>query len=152
MRFSNNYGLKKTTVSDTSKASITAQSSAVIGSQTLEILETAKTSYWTGDKVSEDGSITNKSTLADLGINTSGSFTLKVGEKETNISLNSNSTISDVLTQLNDAGINASFDEKNQRLFLNAKESGKDYDIDIVANDDAGQKIVDKLGLGAGAA
>ena len=152
MRFSNNYGLKKTTVSDTSKASITAQSSAVIGSQTLEILETAKTSYWTGDKVSEDGSITNKSTLADLGVNTSGSFTLKVGEKETNISLNSNSTISDVLTQLNDAGINASFDEKNQRLFLNAKESGKDYDIDIVANDDAGQKIVDKLGLGAGAA
>ncbi|MBR4277852.1 MAG: flagellar filament capping protein FliD, partial [Lachnospiraceae bacterium] len=52
-------------------------------------------------------------------------------------------TISDVLTQLKKAGLNASFDETNQRFFISAKQSGKDYDFSFSGDSAA----IEKLGL-----
>ena len=88
MRLSSNYQVKKTTVSDTTKAKATASGSAITGTQTLEIKQLAKTAYITGAKL--NGSITGSTTLGSLGIkNTSAmekaSISIRTGTKATNI-------------------------------------------------------------------
>ena len=56
MRFTTGYNLKTTSVSNSSKATVTAGNNAVNGTQTLEINALAKTGYLTGGKVkSADG-------------------------------------------------------------------------------------------------
>ena len=51
MRYSSAYSLKKTTASDTTKASVTASSDAVNGTQKLHVLSTAQSGYLTGGKL-----------------------------------------------------------------------------------------------------
>ena len=51
MRFSSSYSKKKTTVSDSSKASVIAGNSAVNGTQTLEVKELAKSAYLTSGEI-----------------------------------------------------------------------------------------------------
>ena len=57
-RFSKAYSLKKSTVSNSSVATVTASSSAVAGDQTLKVKELASSGYLTG------GEVTNKSDSA----------------------------------------------------------------------------------------
>ena len=52
LRFSSAYNTKKTTSSDTTKATVTANSSAVNGTQKLHVLATAQSGYLTGGKLS----------------------------------------------------------------------------------------------------
>ena len=59
MRLSGTYSLKKTTVSDNTKASVTANSDAVTGSQKLNILQTAQASYLTGSYIGKDVKLFN---------------------------------------------------------------------------------------------
>ena len=63
MRYSTAYSLKKTTVSDNTKATITAGTDAVAGTQKLNILQTAQASYLTGGYLGED--VTAATTLKD---------------------------------------------------------------------------------------
>ena len=51
LRFTSGYKMKKATVSDTTKASVSVSSSAVNGTQTLEITNVAKAGYLTGAKL-----------------------------------------------------------------------------------------------------
>ncbi len=60
---------------------------------------------------------------------------LSVGGTEKEISLSGSSTIADVITQLNTAGVNASFDATNQRIYVNSKTSGAASDFTISAVD-----------------
>ena len=65
MRYSSNYSAKKTTVSDTSKATATASGQAINGTQTLEIKQLAKTAYITGGYI--EAAATGDATLSSLG-------------------------------------------------------------------------------------
>jgi len=56
-------------------------------------------------------------------------------------------TISDVLTKLKEAGLNANFDEKQQRLFISAKTSGASNDFSITAAGSNGQAALKALGI-----
>lgn len=147
LRFSNSYNLKKTTVSDASKASVTASSNAVIGTQTLQIKQLAKAGYLTGAQLKKG--TTESTTLADLGYgeeDTSISVRVGGGEEKT-ITLKGDTKISDVIDELKNAGVNASYDANNRRIFVNAKESGKDSDFAITASTDNGNLALSKLGL-----
>ena len=64
MRMSGAYNLRKVTVSDNTKATITANSDAVKGSQKLNILKTAQSGYITGGDLGDK--VTTKTTLAEL--------------------------------------------------------------------------------------
>ena len=44
--------------------------------------------------------------------------------------INENTTISDVVTGLKNAGVNANFDEKNGRFFVSTKTTGTDFTLD----------------------
>ena len=51
---------------------------------------------------------------------------MKIGNNAAvNIEINDDTTISDVLTQLKDMGLNANFDAKQQRLYIQSKETGE---------------------------
>ena len=150
MRYSSNYTAKKTTVSDTSKATATASGSAINGTQTLKITELAKTAFITGGEL--DGSVTGSSTMVSLGIKNSNaldkaSIAVRTGTKTTNIEIDSSMTINQFVNKLNEAGVIANFDEKNQRFFISSKTSGKEGDFSISANSSQGLSVLNKLGL-----
>lgn len=135
---SSNYNKKKTVSSDESKASVVAANGSVIGTQTLKIEKLAKAGYLTGAEIG-DGKLglTRDSSLQDMGVTVPASFNIKVGEEEKTIELTSSMKISDLVSELNKAGVKASFDEKNQRFFVSSKSSGAENDFDISPVEDA---------------
>ena len=56
-------------------------------------------------------------------------------------------TVNQFVSKLKEAGVNANFDEANQRFFISAKTSGASTDFSLVASDDAGLTSIQKLGL-----
>ncbi len=148
MRFSSAYNLKKTTVSDAVKATVSAGSGAVDGTQKLNIISLAQSGYLTGGKLAKaDGSkVTSSTTLEELGY-TGADTTLTVTQKDgttKEITVSKDSKISDVVNKLKDAGYGTNFDEGNGRIYISAKESGADADFSITSADNA---LLDALGL-----
>ena len=148
-RLSNAYSLKKSTVSNSTVATVTASSSAVAGTQKLKVKKLASSGYLTGGTV-KDGkaNITGSSKLSDItGSTSQGSVALSVDGKSTNIELTEDMTVNQFVVKLKDAGVQASFDENNQRFFISSKTSGKDGDFALVANDSAGMDSLRNLRL-----
>lgn len=161
MRWQTSYSKKATKVSNDSVVSVITGENAVNGVQALKVNRLAKTGYLTGDQLkNDDGSIgeyTALTKLSELSVDEqgtkyagSGTFSVKAGDKQVDVEVSENTTISDVLNQLRDAGLNASFDAKNQRFFISAKESGEDNDFSITASDEYGAKALTALGLQVG--
>lgn len=146
LRFSTAYNMKKTTVSNSTKATVTASSSAVNGTQKLTIEKLATSGYLTGAELKKG--TTGSSTLADLGY-TDGDTTLSVtvGTTKKDIEVSSTTTIDDLVSKLKDAGVNASYDETNRRIFVSAKETGKDNDFAITSSSMSGLNALNAAGL-----
>ena len=149
MRFSAAYSKMKTNVSDSSVASVVTGDGAVKATQKLRVESLAKTAYLTGKDLngeSTEKSFTAASTLADLGYQGSGdTIHINVGgtEKGT-LTVDGSTSISDVLTELKKAGLNASFDVETQRFFVNSKSTGKANDFTLT---DEGNGALAALGL-----
>lgn len=144
------YMTKKTTVSDETKLQVKAGSTAPVGLQTITIDKLATSGYLTGSEL--DDSVMQSTKLSELGIGTDESATLNltVGDKSTYIEVNGETTVSDFLTKLRNAGINASLDTKNNRIFLSSKQSGEDNDFSLTASSATGTKVLQQLGLATG--
>ena len=153
MRFSDSYSKRTTSVSNSSIVSVITGDNAVNGVQSLQVNQLAKTGYLTGkDIAGADGSeLTALSKVGDiaggLAAGETGVITVTAGDKSVEITINSETTISDLLTQIQDAGLNASFDAKQQRFFISSKESGASNDFSITASDANGDKALAALGL-----
>lgn len=144
-RFSSAYSLKTASISDNTKAKVSVNSDAVVGTQSLKILSQAKSAYVTGGKLDAKKSTT---TLSDLGYDgEGGSVMLKVGDTQKELKFNKDSTITDFVAQMKEAGLNASFDEKNQRIFVSAKTSGAAGNFTLTGNDAEGLEILSTLGM-----
>ena len=104
-------------------------------------------------KSANGGSLTALSKMSDLtsgdSITGSGQIKIQAGAKEVSMNITADTTISDVMNQLKDAGLNANFDAKQQRLFVSAKESGEANDFSIVGLDSNGQAALSALGISA---
>ena len=137
LRFTSAYSTKKATVSNSSKVSVTAGGNAVNGLYNVQVESLATSDYTTGAELSgKDGAkITKSSTLKDLGYEGAESeWSLTVSGKEKKINISGESTIQNVLDQLKKAGVNASFDEKNGRIFVNSKNAGESNKIEFLTN------------------
>ena len=126
MRFSSSYMKKTTKVSDSNAVSVITGEGAVNGVQELKVKELAKTAYLTGAEVKCAGAtkVDALTKVMDLSTNIKNGATITVNGK-TILEVDKETSISDVLTALKNEGLNASFDEGNQRFFVSAKESGK---------------------------
>lgn len=150
MRFSSAYSMKTASVSDSSKISVTAGNGAVNGSYSVKVKALATAGYLTGGRIGkkdDSGKVTEfataNTTLAELGY-TGADTKITVNGKE--IKVTKDTKLSEVVNQMQQAGINASYDEKNGRIFLSAKKTGAGSDVDITAEDN---KVLEALGLAA---
>ena len=150
LRFSKNYNLKTTTSSDTTKATVTTTNNAVNGTQKLNILQVAQAGYLTGGKLASG--TTSSTTLAELGY-TGGDGTIDVnlgdGTKKS-ISVSQGTTVQQVVNSLKDAGVNASYDENNKRIYVSSKETGTENDFTLTGANVDGSSALAKLGLCVG--
>ena len=152
MRFSGAYSTKKTSSSDTTKATISASGSSVTGTQKLHIISTAQSGYLTGGRLTrkvegtdkngnKDSKVHSDTKLSDLGFEgVDTSLQLKTRDENGNdlikeIKVTKDSTVDDVLKQLREAGLNASLDESNGRIFLSSKMTGANSNFEITVAD-----------------
>lgn len=153
LRFSSGYAMKTASVSDNTKAKVSVASGAVNGTQTLEVRAIAKSGYLTGGeiKVSDAKNAVKDSTrLSELGYSgaeTEFSVTDKVDGKTTKIKISSGTTINDFVKQLNDAGVKASYDSKNQRIFISSAATGVKNDFTLKSTSEDGDKALKALGI-----
>lgn len=152
MRYEGSYMKKATKVSNSNAVSVVTTADAPNSVQTMTVNQLAKQGYMTSAALKttpESGgkAVSSSTTLAELGFSGEGSFRVKSGSRTTDITITGDMKISDVVTKLQSAGINASFDAKNQRLYLNSKNSGAAADFTITANDTDGQSVLSALGL-----
>lgn len=121
MQLSTAYKTKKTTISDTSKASVSAKTNAVNGSYTMEVKNIATAQYLTGAKI--DASATDK--LADLDSSLlNKEISITTGGTTTKFAVTADTTLKDFTSALQNAGLNASFDDAQKRIFISSKDSG----------------------------
>lgn len=150
LRFSNAFSKKASSV-DSTKATVKASSDAVSGTQKLKIKQLAKSGYLTGAVVkSSDGSntkLTGSSKLSELGIEDGSSISVKVGNTEKTITLNGSDSVNTAVARLKEAGLNASFDETNQRFFVSSKTSGSEGEFSIIGANSSGLKALSGMGL-----
>ncbi|HAL02888.1 MAG TPA: hypothetical protein DCP07_05965 [Lachnospiraceae bacterium] len=137
MKFSSYYSSKKTTVSDSTKASIVAADGAVTGTQELEVGKLAKTAYLTGGELGDN--VTSSTSLKSIVGDSFTGGTIKVNNQDINVG--ENWTVGNFVSALKEAGLNASFDENNHRLFISAKSSGDKGNFSF----DGGEDIVNAL-------
>lgn len=154
LKYSTAYNMRKTTVSDMTKANVTASGNVSNGTYSVQVTQLAKAGYLTGARLkltesaeTEGAKLTGSTTLKDLGYTgEASSFKVSVGGNETEIKLSQNSTINEVVSQLKEAGVNASFDETNKRIFISAKSTGEANDFSITS-DSNGEALLDALGI-----
>ena len=138
LRFSSAYSTKKTTSSDTTKATVSASSNAVNGTQKLHVLATAQSGYLTGGKLSLREEVTDADGTTKLQ-DVKGA--VKAETKLSELGFTGDSTIQDVVNALKDNGLNASFDANNGRIFVSSKNTGKAADFSLSS---ATTKLVEK--------
>lgn len=161
MRFSTSYTRKVTKVSNPNAVSVITGENAVNGVQELEISQLAKTGYLTGGKVTTGNggeAVTALTKISDLkqvdkdgkvigSFSGSGRINVTTGNTSVDINIDDKTTISDVLSQLKSAGLNASFDAKWGRFSISSKESGAANDFSITALDDNGESALEVMQL-----
>ncbi len=149
MRFTTAYSKKTTAVSNSSVASVITGDGAVNSTQKLRVESLAKSAYLTGKDLNGDSNAKTYSattTLSELGFE-GGSDTINLsigGTEQDSLTVDGSTTISDVLTYLKKAGLNASFDEDSQRFFVSAKSTGASKDFTL---SDDGNGALAALGL-----
>lgn len=129
MKYSSGYASMKATVSDSTKATVSAGVDATTGSHTLEVGELAQTASRISGKLATKagGHVSSGTKLSELGYTGDDEeLTLKDGNGKSmgTVKITKDTTVSDIVSGLKSAGIQANFDETNQRIYLNAKQSG----------------------------
>lgn len=144
MKFSKLSNLRKATISNSSVASVSTSGTAPTGTYKLSVKQLAASGYMTGGelKTKSGAKVASDTKLADLGMSKG---TIKVNDKEINI--DGNMTVSKLVSQMKDAGVDASFDAASQRFFVSSKASGADGEFTITAGDTDGIAALQSLGL-----
>lgn len=131
MQLSTAYKTKKTTVSDATKASVAAKTSAANGNYSMEIKNVATSQYLTGAKINAAAS--DKLTDIDSSL-LNKEISITVGAKTTKFAVTADTTLKDFTSALQSAGLNASFDDAQKRLFISSKESGLENAFSITTS------------------
>ncbi len=130
MRLQSNYLTKKATSSDETLVSVTGGPNAPVGAHTLIVDTLASSQYVTGGQL--DKTVTESTKLKSAIIGIAGSagndsvITITNGEKEKNLIVTDSTTLGDFINACKGIGLNASYDETQQRLFVSSRSSGKD--------------------------
>ena len=155
MRLKSNYMTKAASSSNTTKVVAKASTKAATGTYTVKVNKLASTQYVSSGKLNKvkvddgngnqvDADATSKTKLKDLK-DTSGNPTFTNGtqikiENGANgqtvyLDVNEETTIQDFLDKCTSVGLTATFDEKQQRLFLSSEKSGEGNAFKITSSE-----------------
>ena len=149
LRLQKNYLTKKATVSDDTKVSITAEKDAPEGSHQVSVKQLASSQYVTSGKVTT-ADFSGKTKLSDIGFTAGSSVvTIKSGDKEQQLGISSSTTVDDFINACKNAGLNASFDEKQKRFFISSAMSGVDNAFSITTGNYTAEAAAAKAGIEA---
>lgn len=137
LRWDKTFIKKKTEVSDSSVLSVTAGTEAPIGVQDAHVESLAKSAYLTGGQISTTAgeSVTGSTKLADLGVAVGEKLSVTTNGETYVLEVTDATTMNDWVSKLKEAGLNASFDETNQRMYISAKKTGTEYDFSFGGSD-----------------
>ena len=149
LRFSSAYTTKKTSSTNEGVVKVTGEPSASDGAHKIQVKQVATSQSVTGAKVTDIEDFGKDSVLTDNGFELGEEITFKVGDKEHTLEVNGDTTVGDFLNAAKKAGINASLDTKQQRIYLSSKESGlaNAFEIKESKNDVSLTSGLEKLGL-----
>lgn len=149
LRFESSFIKKSTKVSNTNAIRIFSGENAANGVNTVKVDKLAKTAYLTGgDLTTADGVMfTSKATLKQLGFSGEGSFSVSGSGITIDVDINEDMTLEDVVGKFKAMGLNASYDQDNQRFFISSANSGAINNFTLTANDSKGMEALAKLGL-----
>ncbi len=155
LRFSTSYTKRTTKVSNPNAVSVITGDKAVNGVQSLKVDTLAKTGYLTGKQLSVGEKYSANTVLTDsaddggMGLAVGSKLAVQVGGSTTQIEITEGMTIGQLTTKLQQAGVNATFDEKNQRFFISSKESGGNNDFVLAGTNADGVNALVTLGVGS---
>lgn len=141
MKMQGTFSTKTATSSDTSKVTVTAGNSATEGTHQIKVSQLASAQFVTGSQLGS--TVTKDTTLSSLGVGT-GNITLTNGSKSKTLTVDGTTKISDLVSAFKDAGVNASFDATQKRIYISSKESGAANSFSLSAT---GTADLSKLGL-----
>lgn len=131
LQLQSSYQTKKASVSDESVAKVTANNKAANGNYTMEVKNIATSQYLTGAVISAKKG-TDK--LADLDASLlNQQISVKVGDKTTTFDITADTTVNDFVSKLKGAGLNASFDTDQHRIFISSKDTGLQNAFEITS-------------------
>ena len=150
MRLQGSYKKKKTTVSDPNAVKVVSGENTVDGVHTLKVSQLAKQAYLTSANLETDKGVRFRggATLKQLGFTGTGSISVNgaLGQ-EVKIDVSEDMTINQFVDKIKETGLNANFDEGNQRIYISSKDTGKNANFFLSANDQNGFKALGALGL-----
>lgn len=171
IRMQSNYRTKAATSSNTSKVTAKASTNAATGNYAIKVNQIASAQSVTGGKIAgvrvkdDKGEYTeekvkadSKSKLIDLiGADGASQFTkntqikITTGEgdnvKTSYLDVDENTTVQNFVDKLTGMGLNASFDEKQQRFFISSNKSGAGNKFTISSGEMTGgqKEVSDKV-------
>ncbi len=155
MRLQSSYLKKKTTVSNPNAVKVTSGENTVDGVHTLTVDKMAKRAYLTGGSLETSKGVrfTGKASIKQVaeqnGLNfEEGSISVNGALGQTvKIDITEDMTINDFVDKLKGVGLNASFDQDNQRIYISSRDTGKDANFTLSGNDAGGFQALATLGL-----
>ena len=139
MQLQSSYMTKKATVSDSTKASVTANTKAANGNYSLEIKSIATSQYLTGAKIAAEST---SEKLVDIDASLlNKELSITNGGKTTKFAITSSTTISDFTSALKNAGLNASYDTNQKRFFISGKDSGLENAFSITTSEITSEEV-----------
>lgn len=151
-RFAGDYSKKITDVTDSSVASIMTANNAMNTTQELKVTALATSAYMTGNEVKTtgNGKVSVSTKLTELGIAENSKINVTINGETTpkTITIDKNMTMGGLVSKLQSLGLEANFDEGNQRLHIASKGSGEKNSFKFEDADTNG--ALSKLGLTSG--
>lgn len=131
------FDKKTATSSNKDKVAVESGGSAPEGNHSIKVNAVASSQYVTGAKLETGNTVTYDTKLTELNMTSAigSTISVKAGSKdEVNLSITAETTVSDIVNTLQEAGLNASFDTKNQRFFISARKSGYENAFSLKAS------------------
>lgn len=150
LRMQGSFNTKAASTSNEAKVTVTAGTSTPEGTHTIQVKQLASAQFITGKQLGADinsKEITSSTKLTDLGMIAGEGNVIKInsGGKEQSITITEDTTVGEFVNTLKSAGLNASFDVKQNRFFVSSKDSGSANAFTIGTE---GTVDLSKLGLG----
>ena len=129
LRLQSSYMTRTANSSKENVVKATANSTAAVGTHSLQINKLASSQYVTSGKLGEKDKYSKNSKLTEMGM-TAGTVVTITAKKGTDdeevkkLEVTEKTTVNDFLNACKDAGLSASFDTTQQRFFISSSQSG----------------------------